>query len=1234
MRLFRPVLGMLLLTIGLPALLAGGCLWAALRHRDAGGAFSAELQRLSAPGYAIVVPDVDRLLRDDASFARIGDTELRITALTGTGPAFVGLAPAGDVAGFLRDVPHTEIRGVQVGTGELPITAARIEGVRSLPSAPGRQDFWTQTGGGALRWVPADLPAGYSLVIMNAAGGANLRLNGTVEVRAGWLDSTTWCLLSFGAMLLMSGIAVLATPRRRREVVYVVEPSQVPALMLAIGAPIPLRALGQRDPRLALDALGDGDGPLALRELGQGFAAFAPRARGGAHRPRTLADSPLSRPPALPQFSWPPVQGGGSLPLTPTPSGTTMTAPIQAAPSGTSTGIRPGGITPVVPGALPIPPAASVDAASVDAASVDDASVDAASVGAAGAGHGREEPVASGGVVAEAPSGLLSAAGLAAESPNPAPGRPLSLLGEMPSLASMLTPPGTRPERPARRRLPAPVDLAEFHATAVGAWVAQTAPERARQTQAQAAAALAEAARLRAPISATQPAAEAAAAAVEAVAADEQARQAEAARSESAIEPASAVPSATQTPAEAGPENDTARGTGMDLENGMDLANGAGLEGGINLADSARHEAGGGLEASAVRKGGVWPAPAPRRVVLLTGPNATDWAATGLTRMGGARPAIKATTPDEPAPAIENGAASEAPTEPIENRPNPDALTRPIENRPESASASVAEAAPEGPEPAAILAATERLETEAEDAVTVTGDASPEAGSVSPAVRDVQDGAGATETGQATDAAVPETGQAAGDVTEIEQAAGDVTEIEQAAGELTDIERADDGLAGTEPITEGRTGTGWPGDGGSEAEQAGEPGPETEKRVEPKPPIVPFPTRHPSTPAQPVPAARAAESGRTSIHETEAGPSEVTGAGQTGGGRAEVGQGAADDRTRKASGTNRLPGGGKAAVTPAAENEQAGPARGLTPKQGGERTADAEERPSVHAAEAGAGEPVAEAQAKAAAKSAAKRAEAKRATEPNRPLSRAQDRLAGTVAGRQSTAATGRKVPAAWLKAAESVAARAATKTAGDQTVPDQIASHQTAPEQTAPHQSAGGQTAPEQTAPHQTAGGQTAPEQIVPGRAASGQGEPAADQQAAGEAAAARKPRPRTGSARSAATRSAAENAEPAPTGIEHVEPASAGTAQVLAASAGTAQVEAASAGTAQVEAASGSGNVEIVETGEGAEGGKASRVPSYVEEAAELLGTTAVPERKRRRAPSTRTSARNRPKDIPDES
>src|SRR3954462_10453379 len=91
MRGLRPILGMLMLTIGLPSLLAGAGLWAAMQHRDQGGAFSGELQRLATPGYAFVVPDVDRLLCTDAPFTRIGDTQLRVNATTQDGPAFLGI---------------------------------------------------------------------------------------------------------------------------------------------------------------------------------------------------------------------------------------------------------------------------------------------------------------------------------------------------------------------------------------------------------------------------------------------------------------------------------------------------------------------------------------------------------------------------------------------------------------------------------------------------------------------------------------------------------------------------------------------------------------------------------------------------------------------------------------------------------------------------------------------------------------------------------------------------------------------------------------------------------------------------------------------------------------------------------------------------------------------------------------------------------------------------------------
>jgi hypothetical protein len=105
MRVFRTILGMVLLTVGLPTLLGGGGLWAVMQHRDPGGAFSGELQRLTVPGYAVVIPDIDRLLRDDAPFARIGGTQVRLSAATVDGRAFLGLAPSSASPSSPRSAP-------------------------------------------------------------------------------------------------------------------------------------------------------------------------------------------------------------------------------------------------------------------------------------------------------------------------------------------------------------------------------------------------------------------------------------------------------------------------------------------------------------------------------------------------------------------------------------------------------------------------------------------------------------------------------------------------------------------------------------------------------------------------------------------------------------------------------------------------------------------------------------------------------------------------------------------------------------------------------------------------------------------------------------------------------------------------------------------------------------------------------------------------------------------------
>ena len=230
MRVFRTILGMLLLTIGLPALLAGAALWAAMQHRDQGGAFSAELQRLSTPGYAIVVDDVDRLLRADVPFARIGDTQVRLDSSTADGAVFVGLAPTAQVRQYLAGVQHSTVRTVDIGTGALPVATTVISGSHAPYTPPDKAQFWTRTSAdGTLAWSPGSVRGGpYSLVVMHPDASPGLQLNAVAELRPGWLNSSTWGLLTLGTLLVMVGLIILAWPARRREVVYVVEPSQVP----------------------------------------------------------------------------------------------------------------------------------------------------------------------------------------------------------------------------------------------------------------------------------------------------------------------------------------------------------------------------------------------------------------------------------------------------------------------------------------------------------------------------------------------------------------------------------------------------------------------------------------------------------------------------------------------------------------------------------------------------------------------------------------------------------------------------------------------------------------------------------------------------------------------------------------------------------------------------------------------------------------------------------------------
>ena len=304
MRFVRSLVGMLLLVVGIPALLAGGGLSLVARHASADGTFSARFEPVHSAGRAVVVQDVDALLRAEAPFTRVGEARLRLTARTADGPAFVGLAPADEVRRWLAAVPHVTVDGIARARGPLPVRltdagAAPAAGpAGAVPAAPLDAPFWVREGVGAVEWTPGELTGRrLSLVVMRPDGGADLALDLRAEVRSDWFRPVAWGALAGGLLLVVLAMLVLLRPVRPREVVF------VPVLA----------------GRLGVSSLsGLGAAPEPERQLvSVGAPERSPAAIGAvpARRPATLADL-LPWPPERPEETAEPVPGS------PRPAGT------------------------------------------------------------------------------------------------------------------------------------------------------------------------------------------------------------------------------------------------------------------------------------------------------------------------------------------------------------------------------------------------------------------------------------------------------------------------------------------------------------------------------------------------------------------------------------------------------------------------------------------------------------------------------------------------------------------------------------------------------------------------------------------------------------------------------------------------------------------------------------------------------------------------------------------------
>lgn len=222
MRLLRVLVGVLLLLIAVPTLLLGTAAWYATQHRGADGVFHAGLQQVHQPGYALVVPDVDALLRRDAPFSRAGRTTLTITA-SGDRQLFVGLAAPADVVAVLGSAGYTRLDQVRLGMGPLEVVSTAVGGGAEPPAVlPPMQPIWLAAGTGRLSLDPSSWRGRVVALVVTSADGRQV---GDVRLAAAlnphWLNPTAWGLLGIGSILLLLGIAALAWPIRPQPSVYV-----------------------------------------------------------------------------------------------------------------------------------------------------------------------------------------------------------------------------------------------------------------------------------------------------------------------------------------------------------------------------------------------------------------------------------------------------------------------------------------------------------------------------------------------------------------------------------------------------------------------------------------------------------------------------------------------------------------------------------------------------------------------------------------------------------------------------------------------------------------------------------------------------------------------------------------------------------------------------------------------------------------------------------------------------
>jgi hypothetical protein len=221
-RIVSVIAGAVLVLISLGLFGAGGtALWAQTQKH--GGYVDLGTASYSTPRYALASDTVEMHMASagwdpgspfigDAASALVGTVRIRVTPVAGSGPVFIGIAPAGAAERYLTGVSYATVNGTTGHHGTYTGHAGSAPAVR-----PAMAGIWTAQAAGlgtqTLTWTAKS--GNWMVVVMNADSSrpVSVQVNGAATLPAlPWIAAG---LLIAGFACLAGGVLLIAIPLRR-----------------------------------------------------------------------------------------------------------------------------------------------------------------------------------------------------------------------------------------------------------------------------------------------------------------------------------------------------------------------------------------------------------------------------------------------------------------------------------------------------------------------------------------------------------------------------------------------------------------------------------------------------------------------------------------------------------------------------------------------------------------------------------------------------------------------------------------------------------------------------------------------------------------------------------------------------------------------------------------------------------------------------------------------------------